>query len=229
MASLLFFVIYSLGYAMELLQDTLAEMMFWVRFEHWGIQLLAPTWLLFVITLSGNERWITPARVAVLYGIAILFLISSQTLGGANLFHANPRVDTSGNFPTFQYDRTGINYLALAFYSLCIFFSIVLFTQQYFRLPAPFRAQIIISWIALILPWIGGTLYIMEVTPHYLDTTPLTLSISILIFTLGFFRFGTLDIVPLARDVIFEGMSEAALVLDHQNRVLDFNPRLKGT
>lgn len=224
---LLLLLIYNLGYAIELLQDTLFEMMFWVRFENWGIQLLAPTWLLFVLSLSGNERWITSKRAAILYGIAISLLITSQTLGGANLFHLNPRVDTSGGFPTFQYDRTWINYLALAYYSLCIFSSIVLFTQMLFRLPSPFRSQIIIFGIASLLPWVGGTLYILEITPHYLDTTPFTLTLSILIFTVGFFRFGTLDIVPLARDLIFEGMSDAALVLDYQNRVLDFNPRLK--
>lgn len=225
--SLLFLLIYNLGYAMELLQDDLDRMMFWVRFEHWGIQLLGPTWLMFVLILSGNEHLITPRRVALLYGMAVPFLVTSQTLGGANLFHQNPRIDSSGGFPTFQYDRTLINYLALIYYSLCILAGIVLFTQMYFRSSPSFRPQIGIFWIASFLPWVGGALYILELTPHFIDTTPLTLTISISIFILGFFRFGTLDIIPLARDRIFEGMNEAALVLDYQNRVLDLNPALR--
>ncbi|MCX8063011.1 MAG: hypothetical protein N3D16_10570, partial [Anaerolineales bacterium] len=157
---MLFLLIYNLGYAMELLQDDLEGMMFWVRFENWGIQLLGPTWLLFVITLSGNERWLTLRKVAVLYGMAIPFLITSQTLGGANLFHQNPRIETSAGFPTFQYDRTLINYLALAYYSLCIFSSIILFTRMFAQQSPPFRRQILLFWIASFLPWVGGALYI---------------------------------------------------------------------
>jgi len=34
--------VYCFGYAMELSSDTLAEMMSWIRFQHLGIQVLAP-------------------------------------------------------------------------------------------------------------------------------------------------------------------------------------------
>ncbi len=219
-------LIYNFGYAMELIQDDLVKMMFWVRVQNLGIHLIGPSWLLFVLSLSGNERWIKPNRVAILYAMAFPFLITSQTLGGANLFHTNPRVNFSGGFPTFDYDRTWLNYLALAYYSLCIFSSIVLFTQMFFRFPHSFRSQIAIFGVASLLPWIGGSLYIFEITPANIDTTPLTLTLSLLIFLVGFYHFGMLDVLPLARDIIFEGMSEAALVLDHQNRILDFNTRL---
>ncbi|MCS6908944.1 MAG: diguanylate cyclase [Anaerolineales bacterium] len=225
---LLFVSIYNFGYAMELLQSSLDGMMFWLRFEHWGIQWLGPTWLLFVLALSGNERWITLARGTVLYGIAAFFLATTQTLGGSNLFHQNPRLNTGGDFPTFTYDRTWVTYLALSYYSLCVFLTLFLFTRTFLRLPSPFHAQVVLFWIVSLLPWLGGGLYVLGVTPHSIDPTPLTLTVSLLLFTLGIFRFGTLDLIPLARDVIFEGMSEAALVLDHKNRVLDFNLRLKA-
>ena len=39
--------IYNFGYAMELSSKTLEQVMRWVRFEHWGIQLITPMWLLF--------------------------------------------------------------------------------------------------------------------------------------------------------------------------------------
>jgi predicted membrane channel-forming protein YqfA (hemolysin III family) len=51
--------VYSFGYGMELLSDTLKEAMFWVRFQHLGIDLIAPTWLLFALANTGFEKFIT--------------------------------------------------------------------------------------------------------------------------------------------------------------------------
>ncbi len=48
--------IYSFGYGMELSSSTQNAIFFWVRFEHWGIQLIAPTWLLFAMSVSGYEK-----------------------------------------------------------------------------------------------------------------------------------------------------------------------------
>ncbi len=221
-----FLLIYNIGYAMELLQSELTAIMFWVRFQNLGIHLIGPTWLLFVLALSGNERWITPARVVVLYGLALPFLIAAQTLGGANLLHHNPRLDLSAGFATFAYDRSWINYLALAYYSLCIFSSVFIFLRMFLNSSGPLRSQATIFALASFLPWIGGSLYIFGITPYYLDTTLLFLNSSLVLLLVGFFRYGTFDIIPLARDLIFEGMNEAALVLDSQNRLVDFNPRL---
>jgi hypothetical protein len=45
--------VYSFGYGMELSSATQKMIFFWVRFEHLGIQLIAPTWLLFAMSVSG--------------------------------------------------------------------------------------------------------------------------------------------------------------------------------
>lgn len=49
-----------------------------------------------------------------------------------------------------------------------------------------------------------------------------------MVLAFAFLRFRLLEIVPLARDVIFEGMHEGALVLDTNDRIIDFNPRLQA-
>ena len=38
------------------------------------------------------------------------------------------------------------------------------------------------------------------------------------------FRFRLLEIVPIARDRVVEEISDAVLVLDRQNRIVDLNP-----
>ena len=220
--------IYSFGYVMEVSSNTLPDIMFWVRFQHWGIQAVTPTWLLFSVYLAGKEKLITPKRMAALCIIPVFLFLAAQTLGGRNLWHLNPRLNTAGPFSTFTYDRGFISLLGIAYSSLCLAFSTFLFTITLFRVAPAFRKQAVILLVGSLIPWLGMLLYMFGLTPYNLDFAPLALSLSGLFFALGFLRFRLLDIVPLARDVIFEGMSDGVLVLDTRDRIIDFNSRLRA-
>jgi diguanylate cyclase (GGDEF)-like protein len=220
--------IYTFCYAMEVASNTLPQIMFWVRFEHFGIQIVAPTWLLFSLCLAGKERLITPRRIVMLFIFPVAFIAITQTLGTLNLGHPNPRLDTSGPFPIFTYDRGEFSYISLIFESLCLAVATVLYTMMLIRAAPTFRRQAILLWIGSLIPWCTAILYNLGLTPYYLDPSPLALSLSGMVFALGFFRFHLLDIVPLARDVIFEGMDNGVLVLDTNDRIIDFNPRLSA-
>jgi len=220
--------IYNFGYAMEISKSTLPEIMFWVRFQHWGIWVLAPTWLLFSLCLTGNEKLITPFRIAVLSIISIILLLTAQTLGGHNLYHLNPCLNTTGVFPTFNYDRGLVAWLGIVYISLCLLISAFLFSNMLFRAAPAFRKQAAIFLVGSLVPWIGMLLYSFGLTPYNLDMSPLGLSMSGVIASLGFLKFRLLDIVPLARDVVFESMSDGVLVLDTHNRIIDFNLGLQA-
>jgi diguanylate cyclase (GGDEF)-like protein len=219
--------IYSFGYAMEIMSADLPQIMFWVRFQHWGIQFITPTWLLFAVYITGRQRWVIPWRIAALFAIPVLLLLTSQTLGGLNLLHINPRLDTSGQFPTFTYDRGFWIYVYLGYFSLCLAATTYFFTVMLVRASSAFRIQAAIYWIASLIPWVSGILYNLELTPAHLDITPFAASLSGILFGMGFLKYRLLDILPLARDVIIEGMDDGFLVLDNRNQIIDFNLSLK--
>lgn len=219
--------IYNFGYAMEISRSTLPEIMFWVRFQHWGIWVLVPTWLLFSLCLTGKEKVITPFWIAVLSIVSIALFLTAQTLGGHNLYHLNPRLNTTGPFPIFCYDRGLVTWFGIVYISLCLLISTLLFINMLFRAAPAFRKQAAIFLAGSLIPWIGMLLYAFGLTPYNLDTSPFALSMSGVIASLGFLKFRLLDIVPLAYDVIFEGMSDGVLVLDTRDRIININPRLK--
>ncbi|MBN1372773.1 MAG: diguanylate cyclase [Anaerolineaceae bacterium] len=217
--------IYNFGYAMELYSNSLETIMAWVRFQHFGIQGITPMWLLFALSMTGFEKHITPRRIAMLFVIPVIFFLLAQTLGTLNLAHPNPRLDTSGSFPTFTYDRRLWVYLVLVFQSLCLAASTGLFTMMLFRSAPALRKQAALFWIASLVPWVGAILYNFGLSPNNLDLVSIAMAVSSMVFVLGFMRYRLLDIVPLARDIIFDGMADGVLVLDQQNQVLDLNPR----
>ncbi|MBN1538200.1 MAG: diguanylate cyclase [Anaerolineales bacterium] len=218
--------IYSFGYAMELLNTTLEGVMLWLRVEHIGIQTLPVMWFLFALFITGNDKWLTIKRLSALFVVPAIVLISIFTNEWHNLFYQNPRLITQGVFSTFHFEKGPIYYLNIFNINLMLLISTVLFTRMLIRSATPFRRQALVFFISATIPWVGMTLYLTGKTPYNLDFSPIFLSISVLLFTLGIFEFHIFDVVPLAHDIIFKGMSDGVLVLDLGNRIVDFNPAL---
>lgn len=212
---------------MELQSETLQTVMFWVRFQHWGIDFIAPFWLLFALAVSGYEKWITKKLVIAIFIIPTILFLVSQTLGWLNLGHHNPRLDLTGPFPIFMYDRNIYNYVIVGYYSLCLGISLLLFLIMYFRSASAFRDQVIIYLLGSLPPWLALILYNFNLFSSNIDLTPLALGVSGVLFTIGFTKYKILDIIPLARDIIFENMIEGVIILDMENRIIDFNPALR--
>ena len=59
--------------------------------------------------------------------------------------------------------------------------------------------------------------------PGILDLTPLSASASGLVFAYALFRQRLLDVVPVARSMLFEKLRDGVLVLDTDDRILDAN------
>ncbi len=216
--------IYCFGYAMELSSGTLPEMMSWIRFQHLGIQVLAPTWLLFSLHISGRQNLITTSRLFVFLSIPLFLFFSAQTLGGLNLFHLSPRIVTSGPFPFFTYDRGLVAWISVTYLTFCVTASTFIFSVMYLGSTPLFRRQVMLFILGSLIPWIAMIIYMFKAAPQGLDLNPFALSLSGVIFSLALFRYRLLDIVPLARDVIFENMGDGVLVADNRGRMIDFNP-----
>jgi len=67
----------------------------------------------------------------------------------------------------------------------------------------------------------------LQPIPHY-NASALTFPISMLLISWGLWGFNLLDVSPIARNVVVENMSNLMLVLDQQQRVVDFNPAAKA-
>ncbi len=183
--------IYNLGYALELTHTTLPDVMFWVRFQHWGIQVIAPTWLLFALCITGKERLITPLRAVMLCSPALLFFLAAQTLGGANLLHANPRLTVHGPFVTFTYDRTLIAWLNVIYVVMCLVLGAVLFLRMLLRSGPTLRKQAATFVGGSAIAGVALALYSFGLTPYKLDFSSLSLSVAALLMALGFLRFSS--------------------------------------
>lgn len=220
--------VYDFGYAMEIRATTLPSVLFWVRFQHWGIQSIPMLWLLFTLCIIGKNKLVTPLFCVLISILPLAVLAASQTLGGLNLLHPNPHLGSGDMISLFQYDRGWAIYLVTAVQSMYLLTSAILLVGVLILgVPVP-RPQTLIYLAGFLLPWFNGLAYNMGLIPYNLDSTPLVLSISMVLFMIGFLKVGMLDIAPLARDVIFEGTNDGILVIDRHSRITDFNTCMKS-
>ena len=217
--------IYGLGYAMELSSNSLEGIMFWVRFEHIGIQTIAPFLFLFTLSHTQNEKWIQDRGLLFLI-FPVINIFFAMTLGKQNILHANPYFVWVGPFPIFHYHQTIWMKLSLVYTYLLLFGSAALIIRMMFGSTPALRQQLIVFLIAIIFPFLSGLIYNTGNSPYNLDLTPFSFSISSLLMSYGFLKLNILTIVPMARNLIFEGMRDGILVLNTEGKIIDLNSQI---
>ncbi|MDX9828125.1 MAG: diguanylate cyclase, partial [Spirochaetia bacterium] len=134
----------------------------------------------------------------------------------------------SSALSAFVYDRTWPLYAITLAQSGYLAVSLGLFINALVRgNPFP-RSQAAIYALGSITPWAASLLYNFGLSPNNIDLSPFAMGLSIALFVAGFLKIGILNISPLARDLIFEGMQDGVLVLDEQGRLTDMNQAMRS-
>ena len=82
------------------------------------------------------------------------------------------------------------------------------------------------SWvvfISVLLPMLFELLYVLGLTPLGLDTTTIALGFSVGLLGVAVYRLNLLRVLPLAKDVILEQLSDAFIIVSLENRYLEAN------
>ncbi len=194
---------------------------FWLDATYLGAVVVIPAFLVFVLQFSNRQGWLTRplfAFMGIMAGLTVILLWTDPWHG---LFFAGKRTASDSSFffggPWFW---TFITY-SYSFFLLAI----GLLAKSWFAVQGIYRRQIELILLAAFIPWLANLLSLLDLNPlPGLDLTPLafTMTGSIIAITLWQYRF--MDVVPIARDKLIENLSDAIMVLDNQNRVVDVNP-----
>jgi PAS domain S-box-containing protein len=214
---------WSLAYALELGSTTLEAKIFWSKLQYLGIVAVAPLLLLFVIEYLGRERWLTRRNLLLLTTVPILGLLLVWTNEAHGLIWKDLGLVPGSSFPMLDVKAYGAFFWVIFLYSyLCLFWGTLLLVRAFRRSPRLYRSQTGITLAGMFVPWIANALYVFKLT--YVDLTPLAFTASGLAAAWGLFRYQLLEVVPIARYTVMEGMDDGVIVLDAQGRIVDINP-----
>ena len=231
--NILFFVILMIGLsiwsfssAIEMTVTELNSKIIVNSLSYLGVATVPTAMLLFVIEYTGRYHLLTRRNFMILAIAPLLTLTVVATNSYHLLFWSNISLTEYDSLIVGVYSHGRLFWGHVAYSYIMLVLSAILLARAIARSPQVYRGQMTGLFIAMITPWIANGLYIfgMSPLPDYVDLTPLAFTVTGAILGWNMYRFRLMDLVPIARDRVIENMTDAILVLDHKNRVVDANP-----
>jgi diguanylate cyclase (GGDEF)-like protein len=219
--------IYNFAYALDYSATNTAMKVYWSKWEYLGLYNLLPGLFLFVLNYFGIVQNIKRRNIILLWVVPVLVVLMAWT----NQYHGwiwsgFSEIDPGTNLMIYYHGP---------FFSFGIIFQyilgiILIFTlvQQWIKFKQrSFRHQIEVFITAITLPFLGSIIYLTDLNllPG-MDWTPIGSFFSVVLITLSITTFRFLDLIPVARDLVFSLIQDGIMVVDSQLRVVDWNPAL---
>lgn len=225
---------WKLAYALGLASAGLDAKLFWAKAAYLGVAAVPLAWLALALGYAGVGGVRARRRVLAVLSLpllATLALVWSSGAGGEphGLFWASASVDRSGPFGALEVEG-GPLYPAYVAYSYALVLAgTVLAAAATIRSPRSYLPQGLALLAGALVTWCANALYLLgvEIVPN-LNPSVLVFPLTGTLFALGLFRFGLLDLSPVARDVAFAASGDGLVVVDPRGRVVDVNPAAEG-
>ena len=217
---------YSITYGLEIGSSSLSLKTFWIKIENIGIVTIPSLWFLFAIRYNQQVRWFTNRYAVILFIIPATTLILLTT-NWSSLYYASLAESSPTGGPLIISRGPWFGVQVIHAYCLLLLGALV-FLWTMIRHPENHQGDNIIILIGVVIPWIFNIFYIYGPVLFPLiyipiDLTPAAFIITGAIYSIGIFHLRFMDLIPIAKDAIFENIPELVMVLDQQNRVVDLN------
>lgn len=220
--------LYAFGSIFEIRSTSAAEITRWIEVEFPGVATIGPLWLLFVEALSSRtERRIARLSFLVL-GPALLVIAVVYTNDWHHLYYSSMSVAFRGPFSISIFGRGPLYWIYFVYTNLCILAGTALAVRFFATSRGALRRQGAVLILGSLAPWASMVVYQLNLSPYGLDLAPLGVSLSAVVFAWGLFRYGLLDLAPVAHRMVFEGMRDGVLVTDTSGRLLAINPAMSA-
>lgn len=213
---------YALGYSQELSALDAMHMWAMLRIQYLGIPFVPFFWIglawSYLEPRGMPERW----RWLLLTISGVLFLA----------FQSNPLHYTFYTWleftrhdgVTISHAGKGIFYwLNIAYINIGTSIGVMLLFRAWRQAIPLYRKQALMLLAGSLLPWAFHLLYQFGLSPRGIDMSPFGLAATGAAFAVASLRHRVFNVLPLARDIVFDSIAEGVIVLDSRNCIIDFN------
>ncbi|MBE0685247.1 MAG: diguanylate cyclase [Anaerolineaceae bacterium] len=219
--------IYNLAYALDYSATETSMKIFWSKWEYLGLANILPALALFFLEYYDIVNKVKTKDIFLLYLVPMVVIVLAWTNEYHTLIWSGfSEIDIVSNLMVFYHGKL---------YALGIIYQYVLglvllfiLLQQWMKIKqSSFRNQILVFMVSIIMPILGSLVYLSQKNPiPGMDWAPIGSFFSIVLITLSITTFRFLDLIPVARDLVFNLIQDGIMVVDSQLRVVDWNPAL---
>jgi len=212
------------SYIFQLAATNLPLKIIWQNITFIGVVATPVAWFIFALEFTGRRAWINRQRLILLSILPFITIIIVFTNSLHGLFRASLRLAAEGGYILLQTENGPWFWVHAAYTYTLIMIGLILIIRALLRWPPAYRVQMILILLATLAPLISNVLVVFSLVPTLLDLTPFAFTITGMGMAYALFRHRLLDIAPIARDIVIDGMKDGMIVLDANGRIVDINP-----
>ena len=208
------------------LSQTPEQARWWVDPRYFGLTAMLAFFILYILQYSGHGKWLTRGRILFFFSIPVITQIIIATNNLHHLFLVDVGFSRDGNLMGIDSVAYGPLFWLHTVYSyMLVVAGVVLTLQMSIRTFKLYRRQALLMVLGIVPTLLTSAIDAFLLIPglkHPLS--PIGFAVMGLCFGEAMFKHKMLEIVPVARDFVIESMSDAMVVLDVHNKVVDINP-----
>lgn len=224
------------GYLFEINSSSLQAKIFWDNFQNIGAFLIPVTFIVFA--LEFTEAKLNSRRVGVLLSIlpaVLLIVILSEPFVMSERLTELVRTDTR-IIPGVPFDELAYGFGRLTFigYLYTVILSFVylgILIANFFKKNGINRSQLALVLLGTLIPILGSVPVVLGADWKFAnqrDVSPLAFALGNAVIALGIFRFRLFNVIPIARETLFENIEDVLIVLNREDIVVDVNPSARA-
>ena len=202
---------------------TLQSTIFWANVEYITSNSVVALYLIFTLRFAGYKRWLRPKGRLLFWVLPALNVLLVLTNSWHQLVWSKWHLPTAPGQIITASHGAGYLWIVACFY-IYVLTGSLLVARVALTAPKLYRNQALVVIASACPPVMAGSLYVLEVVPLSINILPISFLFTGLIYFVSLFRFRLFDLLPIARDVLVERMTEGVIVLDAESRVIDINP-----
>lgn len=214
--------VWSFSYALSVASVGASVKLLWYNLGQTGTVFTPVLWLLLVLQYTGYQRYTRRTIVPTLFVVPVISYLLMWTNSAHRWLRSAVELKHLANF-TYLHIEHGFWFYIEAVYSYSLLCAALWLLVKSFR-STRMKGQVLALLLSLLIPMFSSLLDVFGLNPlNALGPTSLTFSISGLIIAYGLFRYRLFDIIPVARDKVFDHIADAVFVVDMRRRILDAN------
>ncbi len=220
MASLAWWAIFN---AIELAVPNTQARIWLSKISYFGIAAASPAWVSFALAYRQRtyaaSRWVR----AAIWGSTVYVLLAVFTNEWHHLVWVSTVPDPAlGGRIVYRHGPALFAYAAMAYAML--FIGAAVLVRASLSDKSLHRRQTSLMVAAAVFPLVGNAAYLLRMLPVAgLDPTPILFILSGVLIALAIRRYRLFDLLPVARERLFDAMNVAVFVLNREGQLADMN------
>ncbi len=210
--------------ALVLLVVPLGLKILFAQLMFFGVATVAPLFFLFCFDYRELQIHLSAAARAVLWIVPVITTALAFTNSSHHLIWSALTPVAGSSLAIYDFPPGPALWFLVGYSYTLLLGATVLLSGLLVKTQKQVKSQAIWIILGILAPWAGNLIYLFGLGPAVVDPTPLGFILSGILFSQSLFRHRLLNITPVAYGSVFDYMTDAVIVFDRENNVVEANP-----